>query len=233
MRLMKDVTIPLRGIAASMLLLAAYPSWAEMTSCGVPNVKVAFEKSDMAAEVLVCEAVQEAVTLFDECGLPAFSRPIQITVVDELSEGCVALYHCGEDLIELLSASMTQERRDPESAFQHLSPSDFFQSVVVHELAHAATDDLPCPLASCITADEYIAYAMQVMSLDPKARLAFESQFTFERPVSADELSLIMLLVAPHLFSQKVWAHLSERDDQCEYIGQLMDRSILLDRDRF
>lgn len=230
---MKNVTIPLREVAASLLLLAAYPSWADITSCGVPNVNVTFGQSDTEAKASVCDAVQKAVTLFDACGLPALNRPIDITVVDELSDGCVALYHCGENLIELLSAPMMEEKRDPDSAFRHLSSTDYRQSVVVHELAHAATDGLPCPLVTCITADEYIAYALQIMSLDPEARLVFESQFTFERRVSVDELSAVMLFMAPHLFSQKVWAHLAERDDQCGYIGQLMDRSILLDRDRF
>ena len=228
---MKNVKITFNAIVASLALLAADPSFADTRSCGVPNVTVTFQQT--ADGELVCSAVQQATMLFDTCNLPPLSRPVRITVVEDLSQGCVGLYHCGDDMIEVLSASRIQEQRDPNGAFAHLTADDYYKSVVVHELSHAATDPTPCPFDACIVADEYIAYAMQIMSLDPEAQQAFESRAAFEGPVSADDLSVVLLFMAPHLFSQKVWAHLSQRDDPCRYIGQLMDRSLLLDRERF
>lgn len=228
---MRNAKITFNAIVTSLALLAAYPSYADMRSCGVPNVTVTSQQT--ADGELVCGAVRQATMLFDTCNLPPLSRPVRIAVVEDLSQGCVALYHCGEDIIEVLSTSNMQERRDPNGGFKHLTADEYFQSVVVHELSHAATDPTPCPFEACIVADEYIAYAMQVMSLGPEAQQVFENRSAFKDPVSAEELSVVLLFMAPHLFSQKVWAHLSQRDDPCSYIGQLMDRSLLLDRERF
>jgi hypothetical protein len=228
---MRNAKITFNAIVTSLALLAAYSSYADMRSCGVPNVTVNFQQT--ADGELVCGAVRQATMLFDKCNLPRLSRPIRIAVVEDLSQGYVATYRRGDDMIEALSASRMQERRDPNGTFSYLTADDYFQSVVVHELSHAAADPTPCPFEACIVADEYIAYAMQVMSLGPEAQQVFENRFAFEDPVSAEELSVVLLFMAPHLFSQKVWAHLSQRDDPCSYIGQLMDRSLLLDRERF
>jgi hypothetical protein len=228
---MKGAKLTCNAIATSLVLLAAYPSQADRLSCGVPNITATFQNEEDG--VLVCDAVQKAMTHFDECNLPPLSRPVRINVVDDLSQEYVALYHRGEDLIEVLSAPRMQERRDPDGAFTDLTAHDYFQSAVVHELSHAATNPIPCPFESCVAAEEYIAYTMQIMSLNPESQQAFENRSALERPVSADEFSVMLLLMAPHLFSQKVWAHLSQQGDACRYIGELLDRSIRLDSERF
>lgn len=48
------------------------------------------------------------------------------------------------------------------SALAIISDYAFFESVILHELAHAALDDMPCSFPSCIVGQEYIAYAMQI-----------------------------------------------------------------------
>ena len=181
----------------------------------------------------VCDAVEQAGALFEQCNVPKISRPITITIVDDLKEGCVAVFHCGENSIEVLPPLLMQAKRDPEGAFADLAIEEYFGSVVVHELTHAANENMPCPFKSCVTADEYIAYSMQVMSLEAQSQKLFEARSGLDRRVSSDELSPIMLYMAPGLFAQKAWAHLSQRDDACHYIGQLVEGHILLDRDRF
>jgi hypothetical protein len=126
-----------------------------------------------------------------------------------------------------------EPRRTPGGAFTFLGRDDYYQSVIVHELAHVAFDDVPCPFEACMASNEYVAYAMQVMSLSPAAQGQFASNSGLNRHVSRDKLSAIILLMAPGRFAQKVWAHLSQQNDPCAFIGQIMEGTILLDRERF
>lgn len=215
----------------SLIMLAAIPSWAGSLTCGNQAVTVSFQHAEHGE--LVCDAVEKAAAIFDQCNVPALSGPVHIDVVDKLKSGCVAVYHCGMDMIEVLSPPEMQKLRDPDGAFVHLGINEYFKSVVIHELSHAATDGMPCPFEDCVTAHEYIAYAMQVMSLSSQAQSIFEDRSALDRPISSDELSAIILFMAPHLFSQKVWRHLSQRKDPCGYIGQIIDGFILLDQERF
>jgi len=218
-----------RAATATMLTLLADPSWANTLSCNTSAVTVTYQEVEHAD--LVCDAVKQASTLFEQCNIPPLANPVHIEFAEEMGEGCVALYHCGDNLIEVLPPPQMQERRKPDGAFAHLNIDDYFRSVVVHELAHAATDDIPCPFDDCVAAAEYVAYAMQVMSLSPDAQSIFEGQSGLDRPISIDELNVMILYMAPNLFSQKVWAHFSQRDDPCGYIAQLVDGSILIDQE--
>ena len=223
----------MRTLIASAFALGwlTVPVSAETFLCEGTNVSVHPHQSAYAD--MTCEAVKRAEAVFDQCNLPPFSDPIRIEFVSELEPGCVALYHCGEHWIEVLEPPLMDTRRSSEGAFAFLAIEDYFQSVIVHELAHTTFDDVPCPFEACITANEYVAYAMQVMSLTPGAQTEFAANSELDRRVSRDELSLILLFMAPGRFAQKAWAHLSQRDDPCAFVGHIMDGTALLDRERF
>lgn len=207
------------------------PLRAETLTCENSLVSVISEQTRDAE--MVCEAVGLTTVLFDQYNVPALLFPLRIQVVEEMKDGCVALYHCGEDRIEILEPPLMETRRDPDGAFTFLPINEYFRSVVVHELAHAASDGAPCPFGICVVRDEYVAYAMQVMFLTSDAQLEFAAIAELERPISRDELSSIMLFIAPNLFAQKVWTHLTQRDDPRGFIGQLSEGKVILDRERF
>ena len=207
------------------------PLWAETLTCENSLVSVISEQTRDAE--MVCEAVGLATVVFDQFNVPALLFPLRIQVVEEMNDGCVALYHCGEDRIEVLEPPLMETRRDPDGAFMFLPINEYFRSVVVHELAHAASDGAPCPFGTWVVRDEYVAYAMQVMSLTSDAQLEFAAIAEMERPISRDELSSVMLFIAPNLFAQKVWTHLTQRDDPRGFIGQLSEGKVILDRERF
>ncbi len=110
---------------------------------------------------------------------------------------------------------------------------NYFQSVVAHELAHSLFDKASCPFKACVIANEYVAYAMQVMSLTSEQKTEFVEHAHLDRPISRDELSLTMYLMAPNLFAQKTWVHLNQRSDVCSYLRQFLDGTMVLDRERF
>ena len=210
--------------------LVSQPLAATLT-CETSFVSVDYRQFEHAK--LVCSSVEVAVSLFDQCNMPLLSSPLKIQLVDNLDGGCVGLYHCGQDLIEVLEPSLMASKRDPDGAFAFLPVTEFFRSTIVHEFAHAVTHRSPCPFGTCLIRDEYVAYAMQVMSLTMEQQAQFAAIAGLDRKISRDELSIIGLFMAPHLFSQLVWTHLTQRDDPCRFIGQLSKGEVLLDRERF
>lgn len=213
------------------MLMLTSPLSAETLTCENPLVSVTSQQAKHAE--IACETVNQAIAQFEQCNMPSLSKPLDIHIVEEIEDGCVGLYHCGKGLIEVLAPSSMASQLDPNGAFAFLPISGFFRSAIVHELAHAVSDGSPCPFEACLVRDEYLAYAMQVMSLTSDEQLKFSAIAGLDRTVSRDELSSIGLFMAPNLFSQKVWTHLNQRDDPCGFIGQLSQGKILLDRERF
>lgn len=222
-----DISKITTTLIAATSLLIMQPAAAAVITCSAANVTVTYQQVENAA--IACAAVQQTMAQFETCGLPPLIKPISINIVEALEAGYVGLYHLGKDKIEVLSPSAIMEIWNADSAFSGVDISTFFKSAMTHELSHAATDDIPCPFASCMARDEYIAYAMQVLSLDPDALSAFEETSHIDRLISTDELSPAIMFMAPNLFAQKVWAHFQQRDDGCAFIGQLVRGERIID----
>lgn len=202
---------------------------AEDVSCDNPLISVT--GGDPEINQRTCEAVRHAERLFQRCNVPAFQKPIQISIVEEIEPYCVAQFHCDDNSIEILEPSAMDEQRDSEGAFGFLPINAYYRSIVVHELAHAAYQIVPCPYQTCVATSEYVAYAMQVMSLGSRNRLKFESAAGIDRHISDDELNAVILYMSPDLFTRKVWTHLSQSGDSCAYIGKITGGTVFLDRD--
>lgn len=218
-------------LAIGSLIVFAQPGLAEVLRCPTSEVIVRSRIADVSD--LICSASERAAVQFQHCNLPPLNGPIRIDVTDVLPADCVGLYHCHQNWIEVLPPSAMRDLQKPEGNLAFLSEADYFQSVVVHELAHAAFDTVKCPFDSCVVANEYVAYTMQVMSLTDSARITFAENAGLDRRVSVVELSRLLLDLAPERFAARAWAHLQQRDDPCGFIGQIIGGSIVLDRERF
>ncbi|WP_432816735.1 DUF6639 family protein [Sulfitobacter sp. JB4-11] len=220
-----------RALITALVVGFAFPVLSGEQRCDGLDITVNAEHSADAESV--CAASRRAAAQFARCNLPFPTDPIRIDVIEDMSPHCVAVYHCGEDWIEILAPKQMQSRRKEEGAFSSLDTGRYFQSVVVHELAHAALDSTPCPFETCIATSEYVAYAMQVLSLDAVAQSQFSEKAGLDRRVSIDELSMMVYLMAPGRFAQKAWIHFTQRDDPCGYIDQIVKGVVLLDTERF
>ena len=209
----------------------AVPLYGGETTCKPSGIQVNAARSEDADRV--CEAVNATEKLFQDCRLPDTPAGLRIDLVNELKKGCVALYHCGENWIEVLSPDAMRNQRLPESAFALLGIDDYFRSVVVHELAHAVFDDMPCPFEYCVASAEYFAYALQVLSLTPEQQKMFEERAELDRKISRNELNAMYLFILPNRFAQKAWIHLSQRDDPCTFLGQVIDGAVAFDREPY
>lgn len=219
-----------RSIAAVLTgaTALASPALSEPQFCDVPNISVTSKNPEHTA--WVCSAAQDASALFTACNIPPIAHPVHIKVVDDIIADCLGLYHCGDNSIDVLSPTIMQARGEPDGIFSYLDTPAYFQSVVVHELSHAAAADMPCPFDICRVGAEYVAYSMQIMSLDEAARRLFEQSTNMDQPIAKDELNPLVLLMASDLFAQRVWTHFSAQKAPCEFLGQLISGEVFLDQ---
>lgn len=215
-------------LTSLVLTLCATPLFAVTKTCeGTP---VTLNYHDDADFELACEAVETAQRLFAQCNVPELVTPLRIDILQTIDPGCVGQFHCGDQLIEVLSPAKMQTVRDVDGVFGFLPINTYFQSVIVHELAHASYDPVPCPHESCRATHEYVAYTMQIMSLPQAARDSFDTAANLNRNILVDELNAMSLFLAPDLFVQKVWTHFSRQDDRCSLIGQIIEGKMFFDR---
>jgi len=186
------------------------------------------EDSELALKI--CAASDKALAVLENCSLPT-PEPVNIEAVETIPEDCVALYHCGENRVEVLAPDRLAKHRNPDGLFTDLTDEALFDALIAHEMAHAAYETPPCPFFDCRVTSEYVAYSMQIMSLSAVDRAAVEARIAMDENVSFDELNVILLFMAPHTFTAKAWAHLNQRPDACAYMGQIADGLIRFDND--
>lgn len=207
--------------------LAVLPAFADPVPC--PGGQVLTDQAGEAAP-LICEAAARATRQLASCGLTV-PAPVTISIVEALEENCLGLYHCGEQRIEILHPVAYSEMLEGHysGAFATTTPGAFFEGILRHELTHAALDAMPCPFESCVVGQEYVAHNMQVMFLPETDRTAFESVDPHDGPVPRNMMNQMILFMAPDVFARRAWQHLTERGDQCAYIGHVARGEILLD----
>ncbi len=182
----------------------------------------------------VCRSATEARSSLALCGVH-LSEPLKITVLDKIAAAngsCLGLYHCGEGLIELLSPEALAVRRKKGGAFAGVSDAALWESVLVHELTHAAYKQVDCPFPSCLATSEYAAFAMQVRSLPESELEAFGKGVTVTGSPTRDAISEVMYFVSPERFAKLSWQHFSSRPDPCGYMELIMDGDLYFDRER-
>lgn len=204
---------------------------AEVLSCdGIP---VTVSAPDLALAEQTCRAAARTLPLMAQCGV-VLSHPQDVEVMEVFPEprDCMGIYHCGANRIEILSPASIERLRRDDSAFHSIPTAIYFDSILAHELAHAAYDGVPCPYPDCLVTSEYVAYAMQVDSLPPPYRTIFEADVALRDRLSRYEISAIVLLMAPDQFARNVWAHFSQREDGCAYVADMMRADFYLDTER-
>lgn len=212
----------------AFLWLLALPVNADVLHCEASNLQV--DSADAALSQRVCDVAARAEAQFAACNLPPLQSPLQLSVVEQLDTGCVGVFHCGNQRIDILAPAEIAKLLRPDGAFSVLDPLSYFDSVIVHELAHAAFDALPCKMESCRTSAEFVAYSMQIMSFTPRQQQRFEQRAAITRRVSQDEINPMILAMAPELFAQRTWAHLNQQPDRCGYIGRITSGELQLGR---
>ncbi|MFD1344611.1 DUF6639 family protein [Litorisediminicola beolgyonensis] len=204
-------------IAAVLALIGAGAgAAADELACGDLGVTVAAETE--ALGVQICDHVEAAFAILGACDLPRPDPGLRIETVSELRADCVGLFHCGEALIEVLTPEQLAEKRSKTNLFAEIPLAEYFRSVVLHEVVHAAYDGTDCPYDDCPATAEYLAYALQIGALSPEHRAPFEAGGGAEAQVPRDAINAMVLFMAPDRFAMRAWQHYSQREDPCGYL---------------
>jgi len=217
-----------RAALALALAAAGAGAAAEPLPCSGSGISVEAQAPALAERI--CRIAVDTAAFLSRCGLP-LGGAVEIRVVPTLPEGCTGLYHCGEGYIEVTDPASLAGHRAPDTRFAAIPTAAYFDSIVAHEIAHAAMDAVPCPFGTCEVTEEYVAYATQIATLPEAARTAF---FAAEEvgPARRADLSLALLKLAPDLFAAKAARHFAERPDSCGYLATIGRGEIVLDRER-
>jgi hypothetical protein len=186
--------------------------------------------ADPALAARTCTASDTAFALFVQCTLTA-PGPIIIEVKHNIDAECLGLFHCGESRIEILAPPIMETVRLPDSMFADIPVERFYDSIVVHELAHALYDQVPCPYSSCVTTAEYLAYSFQIESLSPQDRAPILAAHPPDFTIPRDRINMMILMMAPKRFAGAAWTHLNQRNDRCAWIEGIMSGGIVFDHE--
>lgn len=178
----------------------------------------------------ICTVAEAAIADLATCNLP-LTKPVDIALARDLGAVCVGLYHCGQGQIEVTHPEDLAETKADDGLFSPLETMTFFDSIIYHELVHAAFDDVPCPFESCVATSEYLAYSLQIRSLSDADRSAIGIEAVPSDPVSRDSINAIFVFWAPDKFAIRAWTHLMQRPDACTYVGQIADGAIRFDHE--
>ena len=125
----------------------------------------------------------------------------------------------------VISRSHCQDRWS-DSAYRAIPTDHLFDSLIVHEMAHAFFGNTKCGLETCRAGHEYIAYAMQLSSLPERSRALFLAEFPSRGNVDLNKLSDFYLDLMPESFAADAWRHFSEAAHGCSFIGDVVSGQV-------
>ncbi len=220
-------------VLAACVAFAGPLSASEPLMCPDPLFQVTADTPALVART--CETAARARETLALCNV-VLDTPVEIEITENVTGEigpCLGVYHCGDGRIELLSPDAMRAFRLKDGAFSTISDEAYWESVLLHELTHAAFDHVTCPFEDCVATSEYAAYAMQVYALPPEEQARFGQTVVLRGDVNRSAISAMMYFMSPDRFAKYAWLHFSARPDPCAYMGQIMDGKILFDREPF
>lgn len=216
------------GIAIA-LSLAAVAGRAETVACDGGGLAVTAPETALAERV--CSVAVAARERMEVCDLRQ-SQPISIiiqkgVVVDAFE--CLGAFHCDTNEIELIHPQALAENVPASRTYAGLSPMAVFDSLVVHEMAHALLEQTLGEREVGVAAHEYVAYAMQLSSLSPEDRAIFTAQYSAQASGTSDGLNAIVMMFAPGAFATSAWMHFTEPGNGCAFVEDLIEGRAILD----
>ena len=203
-------------------LLAMPVVAAERETCDQTGFSV--EADTPVVTELVCDVVDRALPRLQACHLD-IRAPVHIVVSDNLAgvpDGCIALFVCEQNEIRIGTVDSVSRTLLPESLFSSIEKNVFFESILVHEMAHAFFEQNACDRAKCAENHEYVAHAMQMAWLPEKERARIVAAYPVEHPIDPLRLNAFIAAFAPDRYAATVWQHFSLAENGCEIVRRLV-----------
>ena len=195
---------------------------AETVVCAESMVSVTAPHASRAQSV--CATASVTLPKLAQCDL-RLSLPISITVLNDLpgvSDTCFGYYVCDGHQIFVRSPQGISEITELSLLYEDMAPEVVFDSIVVHEVSHAAFEQTACEDALCLANHEYVAYVMQMWSFAPVVRQKIIKQFGQDEPVEPIRLNDLIAVIAPEKFAALSWQHFNQPGNGCEFVKKLV-----------
>lgn len=179
--------------------LFAQPSDAQVrTQCDTLSVEVTAPTEGLARRS--CTAASTAHTVLSECGIRPPER-VKIVVDTAAVDGlphCLGSYNCDTRTVKVLTpSSLSELQKTPQMIYAGIDPKLLFESLIVHELTHAALDQAGLNDSLGTTGHEYLAYVMQLRAKSDSDRTRFLANQQAPAPDTLEQINIFLLLTAP------------------------------------
>ena len=215
-------SIPHAGFVLAAFLLAGAAGAGERLTCADPAFSVESATTEFSERM--CDLVDRALPALEACRLEV-SAPVHIVVSDDLGsvpEGCLGYFLCDQSEIRIRTIDGMARAVSGGSMFSTIDKETYFESVVVHEMAHALFEQTACARAKCAENHEYVAHAMQMAWLPEADRERLVTAFPAGDPIDPLRLNAFMAAFAPDRYAATVWQHFSLPGNGCAIVGRLV-----------
>jgi hypothetical protein len=201
---------------------AKLASLGELERCPVAPVDVKAPSRDERR--LACSAASDAIRLLGRCGI-SLRRPLHVQIMSEVRHpvgGAIfGLFDTKQERV-----LVTQEANIPslvkDTPYAKLPQSDFYRSLIVHEVVHGIMHQNLKQPATTHAAYEYPAYALQIESLAPHVRDTFLQSFDQTAIASKSLFNDTVLFFDPYFFAASAYYHFKASADGCAYLTALL-----------
>ena len=201
---------------------------AEDESSACPAIVVDVGMGSLADRALVCDGAAKARAFFRSHGIHV-RRQIRIRLHDEgIGERArhIGLYDAQKDQVELLTFEHAKYQTSKDSLFGMQMDEPLYMSVVVHEIAHAIAGQNFEFRPASLVAQEYIAYAAQLSSMEPGMRSQILQQYDVPAFEDIDEMSSTYYALNPSGFGVKAFRHYQTLPGPGQFIQGLLSGAI-------
>lgn len=199
-------------------------SAAEKADSTCPAIVVNIGLGSVADRALVCYGAAKARGFFRSHGI-GVKRRIRIRLhaagIGERANH-IGLYDAKNDQVELLTFEQAKRQSIKDTLFGMQMDEPLYVSVVVHEIAHAIAGQnfeiRPAPLV----AQEYIAYAAQLSTMEPGMRSKILQQYDLAAYGGIEEMSSTYYGLNPSGFGIKAFRHYQSLPGRSQFLRGLL-----------
>ncbi|WP_371037719.1 DUF6639 family protein [Rhodosalinus sp. FB01] len=224
---------PILSALAMAFLLAPAPLASGTLSC--PGGSLTVASPDAALNERICRVAEAGAEQLAACGLP-IRAPLVILAVPEIAHGdvsCLGAYDCDRLELRFVTPAALDAALAPDSVLRDIPREALFDSLVVHELAHAALAQQPCAAPPCLAEHEYVAYTMQMQALAPEHRAIVTGAARGLDRVTEERLNEFIAVAAPDTFAAWAWTHFSRPENGCGFVARLISGEAQLGLDAY
>lgn len=224
-----DVIVLVLGIVYGLLVMPANATQVanEHTSVPCAGVMASTLMASDAEHRLICAAAETAISRLDQCAI-ALKRPLSIKVSEVVrSPFGTAIFgrFDGEADTIVVTRAGNIETLTGDTPYRELPLPDFYRSMIVHEVVHAAMHQNYRRLPTSKAAYEYPAYALQLDSMMPavRSKLLTTNRGNEDRSILLNDM---ILGFDPFLFAARAYEHFAAPGQSCSHLQTLLDGDV-------